>query len=65
MALYRQPSGASADYAIEVKPDGTFSRGGLPAAICNVHIGPRFDKRVDLTRGDVIDLVIDLDKLQP
>jgi hypothetical protein len=33
--------------------------------ICNVHIGPSFDQRVDLTRGDVIDLVIELDKRRP
>jgi uncharacterized GH25 family protein len=65
MALDIQPSGASADYAIKVNPDGTFSKGGLPGVIYTVSIGPGFTQRVDLTRGDVTDLVIDLDKPRP
>jgi len=65
MAIYHEPSGAETDYAIEVKPDGTFSRGGLPAATYTVHIGPKFDQRIDLTTGNVTNLVIELDNRQP
>ena len=62
MANYAQPSGATTGYALQVSPDGTFSRGGLPGAVYTVSIGPGFSQLVDLTRGDVTDLVIDLDK---
>jgi len=65
MALYIQPSGASTGYAIRVNPDGRFSRGGLPGAVYTVSIGPSLRQRVDLTRGDVTGLVIDLDKQRP
>jgi hypothetical protein len=52
-------------YAIKVNPDGKFSRGGLPGAVYTVSIGPSFSQRVDLTGGDLTDLVIDLDKPLP